>query len=64
MKLVKMLQARWEECKVKKRRTVAAVGSISVRRLLSEFAVARQSSAAEGQSVLEEAFEAALQSLQ
>jgi hypothetical protein len=53
-------QQPWEACKVKKRHTVAAGGSITVRRLLSEFSVARQQSGEQGEQLLREAVASAV----
>jgi hypothetical protein len=45
---------------VKKRRTVAAGGSVAFRRLLSEFSVARQQSGEQGEQLLQEAVASAV----
>lgn len=54
-------QQPWEACKVKKRRTVAAGGSATMRRLLSEFSLARHNSAEAGEQVLLDAVSSAVQ---
>jgi hypothetical protein len=57
---VVLSQQPWEACRFKKRQNAAAGGSTAFRRLLTEFTLARQRTAEQGEKLLNEAVASAV----